>query len=79
MRASHTDDVSGPPGEHDIEQFWHLGSLAAKSHLSLPDGAELCDSWRSTTFGKKHASPMLRVHRRCTLPLRLEARIDLIR
>jgi hypothetical protein len=74
-----TDDVSGPPGEHDFEQFWHLGTLAARSKLILPADAELTDSWRSTTFGEKHASPMLRVHRRCALPLRLETRIDLNR
>ena len=72
-----TDHVLGPPGEHDIEQFWHLGSLAARSKLILPRDAELTASWRSTTFGEKHPSPMLRVHRHCPLPLRLETRIDL--
>ena len=72
-----TDTVSGPPGEHEIEQFWHLGSLAARGHLILPVDAELSDSWRSITFGEKHPSPMLRVHRRSKLPLRLEARIEL--
>jgi len=72
-----TDDVSGPPGEHDIEQFWHLGTLAARSKLILPADAELIDSWRSTAFGEKHPSPMLRVYRRCRLPLRLHTRIDL--
>ncbi len=71
------DHVGGPPGEHDIEQFWHLGSLAARSKLTLPAGAELIDSWRSSTFGEKHAAATLRVHRHCPLPLCLEARIDL--
>jgi hypothetical protein len=72
-----TDYVSGPPGEHDIDQFWHLGSLAARSKLILPADAELAESWRSSTFGEKHPSPMLRVHRHCALPLYLETRIDL--
>lgn len=72
-----TDDVLGPPGEHEIEQFWHLGTLAARSKLIVPADAELTDSWRSTAFGEKHSSPMLRVRRRCALPLRLETRIDL--
>jgi hypothetical protein len=71
-----TDNVSGPPGEHDIEQFWHLGSLAARSRLFLPDDAELSESWRSTTFGEKHPAPMLCVHRRSELPMRLETRIN---
>jgi hypothetical protein len=70
-----TDTVSGPPGEHEIEQFWHLGSLAARSRLILPADAELRDSWRSTKFGEKHPAPMLRVYRRSKLPLVLEARI----
>jgi hypothetical protein len=74
-----TDHVSGPPGEHHIEQFWHLGSLAARSKLILPADAELTESWRSTTFGEKHSAPMLRVQRRSELPLRMETRIDLNR
>ncbi len=72
-----TDHVDGPPGEHNIEQFWHLGSLAAGSRLILPAGAELVESWRSITFGDKQPAPMLRVHRRCHLPLCLETRINL--
>lgn len=71
------DSVDGPPGEHDVEQFWHLGSVGARSKLIPPAGAVLEQSWRSTTFGSKHPAPMLRVHRRCGLPLRLETRIDL--
>ncbi len=74
-----TDDVSGPPGPHDVEQFWHLGSDEARAKLVLPDDAELVESWRSTMFGEKHRSPMLRVRRRSDLPLRLEARIELSR
>ncbi len=73
------DTVSGPLGEHEIEQFWHLGSLAARRRLILPAGAELSESWRSMTFGEKHPSPMLRIHRRSKLPLRLESRIELTR
>ncbi len=57
-----TDDISGPPGEHEIEQFWHLGSLAARSKLILPFDAELSECWGSTTFGEKYPSPLLRIH-----------------
>jgi hypothetical protein len=71
------DEIEGPPGEHDVEQLWHLGSLDARSKLILPEGAELVESWRSSVFGEKHPSPMMRVSRRCALPLRLEARIVL--
>jgi hypothetical protein len=74
-----TDDVSGPPGTHDIEQLWHLGSEQARAKLVLPEDAELTESWRSTMFGVKYPAPMLRVRRRCELPIRLEARIELSR
>jgi len=74
-----TDDVSGPSGLHDVEQFWHLGSAHARAKLILPDDAELMESWRSTEFGRKFPAPMLRVRRRAELPIRLEARIDLSR
>ena len=71
------DEIEGPPGEHDVEQLWHLGSLDARARLELPEGGELVESWRSSVFGEKHASPMVRVRRRCALPVRLEARIVL--
>jgi hypothetical protein len=69
------DEIDGPPGEHDVEQFWHLGSLEAKACLVLPDNAELIEGWRSDTFGEKHPAPVVRVRRRCTLPVRLEAKL----
>jgi Heparinase II/III-like protein/Heparinase II/III N-terminus len=74
-----TDDVSGPPGTHDVEQLWHLGSLEARTKLVLREDAELTESWRSTAFGEKFRTPMVRVRRRGELPMRLEARIDLNR
>jgi hypothetical protein len=71
-----TDDIHGPPGEHEIEQLWHLGSLEARGKLVLAEPCELVQSWRSSAFGEKHPAPLLRVHRRCSLPVRLEARIE---
>ena len=72
-----SDEIDGPPGEHDVEQFWHLGSLDARARLELPEGGELVESWRSDVFGEKHPSPMVRVRRRCALPVRLESKIVL--
>jgi len=74
-----TDHVSGPPGSHDVEQLWHLGSPEARAKLILPEDAELTESWRSTMFGEKFLAPMLRVRRRSELPLRFEARIEVHR
>jgi Heparinase II/III-like protein/Heparinase II/III N-terminus len=73
------DDLSGPPGLHEVEQLWHLASSKARANLMLPDDAELTESWRSSRFGEKHLGPMLRVRRRAELPLRLEARIEVNR
>jgi hypothetical protein len=74
-----TDDVSGPGGMHEIEQFWHLGSADARAKITLPEDAEAGESWRSPVFGQKHLAPMLCVRRRGLLPMRLEAAIDLNR
>ncbi len=71
------DEIHGPPGEHDVEQLWHLGSAQARDRLTLAEGAECVDSLRSQSFGEKHWAPMVRVRRRGRLPLRLEARIRL--
>jgi hypothetical protein len=76
-RVSVTDQIDGPPGEHLVEQFWHLGSRAARDRLDLADDAEMLESWRSTVFGEKHPAPLARVTRRGPLPMRLEARIHL--
>jgi hypothetical protein len=72
-----TDDIEGPPGEHTIEQLWHLGSAQARARLVLPEGDELVESWRSSVFGEKHPAPMVRVRRSSILPLHLEASINL--
>ena len=69
------DEIAGPPGEHEVEQLWHLGSLSARARLVLPEGDELVESWRSAVFGEKHSSPMVRVRRKCALPVRLESKI----
>ena len=71
------DEIEGPPGEHDVEQLWHLGSDCARARLQLQEGGESIDSWRSAVFGEKHAAPLVRVHRRCTLPVRFESKIRL--
>ncbi len=71
------DEIDGPPGEHDVEQLWHLGSLGARARMVLAEGGELVESWRSSVFGEKHPAPMIRVRRRCTLPAHFEAKIVL--
>jgi hypothetical protein len=71
------DEIDGPPGDHEVDQLWHLGSANARSYLVLPSGAEILESWRSTVFAEKQAAPLVRVRRRGQLPMRLEARIQI--
>jgi hypothetical protein len=71
------DEISGPPGDHQVDQLWHLGSRDARAQLILPDGAELLESWRSAVLGEKHPAPLVRVRRRGAFPIRLEARIQI--
>jgi len=71
------DEVEGPPGDHDVEQLWHLGSPNARSQLVLPEGAEIIESWRSAVFGEKHPALLARMRRRGALPIRMEARIQI--
>jgi len=71
------DDISGPPGEHHIEQFWHPGSQEAQACLVVSEPAEAIDGWRSPVFADKQPSLALRIHRRCSLPACFAAAIKL--
>lgn len=71
------DDISGPAGEHDVEQIWHLGSMEARNCLVVAKDAEAIESWRSIAFGDKRPGVAMRVRRRGELPMRLCAGIVL--
>jgi hypothetical protein len=69
------DDVSGPAGEHEIEQLWHLESLEAAKRFVFSQEPEPIESWRSMVFAGKSPSYALRVHRKRSLPARFAAGI----
>jgi hypothetical protein len=86
------DEITGPPGEHLIEQFWHSGEtvtaesatrfrLGRGARLLLSGGGEAASGgehgWRSRVLGSKEAAAVIRVARRGVLPMRLTAAIDL--
>jgi len=52
------DRLTGPEGEHDFEQFWHLGPGAGSMTMlsSLPHKAEQIEGWRSRCLGSKEKS-----------------------
>ena len=70
-----TDDITGPPGQHALEQFWHLGSTGAIRHLAV-EGGVVREAWRSDCFGSKQLGPVVVVEKRTELPCRLEASIQ---
>ena len=71
------DDVSGPLGEHMIEQFWHLASTRDRDRFITSDVADLIESQRSRVFGVKTGAPALVVRRKTVLPAVLATAIHL--
>ena len=87
-----TDEIEGPAGTHELEQFWHPGAyaralsgrefaLGAGAVLALDGEAELSEGgefgWRSPAFAVREPAPVIRRVRHTTLPARFEARITL--
>jgi hypothetical protein len=81
------DQVDGPAGEHEIEQFWHFAvSPTARTAETwgigdiaefTAEGGELEEGWRSRCFGSKEAVSVIAVRTRTTLPISLRARLSL--
>jgi hypothetical protein len=62
------DTVTGPEGEHLIEQFWHLGSPLVPIFFSDPAAARQEDGLRSRVLGSKEAAPVICVAWKTGLP-----------
>ena len=82
------DELDGPPGEHLVEQFWHVGAVVQQTargewrighaaDLSVEDGQRE-QAWRSRVFGSKEASWVVVVRRRIAFPASLRAQLRLI-
>ncbi len=86
------DDITGPPGEHLIEQFWHCGeavTAVSPRHFRLGRTARLLlshdaeyetggeNGWRSRVLGSKEPAGVMRVSTLGKLPMQLTAAIDL--
>jgi len=81
------DELEGPPGEHLVEQFWHVGAVVQQTtpgewrighaaDLSV-EGGQLEQAWRSRVFGSKEASCVVVVRRRIAFPASLRAQLRL--
>ncbi len=82
------DELEGPPGEHLIEQFWHVGSdvqqmgsevwrIGEVAEL-IVEGGQCEQAWRSCVFGSKDLSPLVVVRKRTALPATFRAELRLI-
>jgi hypothetical protein len=72
------DEVNGPPGEHLLEQFWHLGSDQAARRFTFDGPVETMEGWASSGFNEKHPAPVIKVARKATLPQRFTTSISLV-
>ena len=71
------DSVDGPPGEHTVEQFWHLAAEEEAARMSFSAPAERSQGWRSRAFASREPAPVLCVRARATLPIVLGTVLDL--
>ncbi len=70
------DEISGPPGEHLIEQVWNPGDGASQDLFAFSEPAEEAAAEVSPVYGMKTPSSMLVVKRQGTLPLALAMCFD---
>lgn len=71
------DTVDGPPGDHVLEQFWHLDAIEDAVRLSFASPAERLEGWRSRAPGAREPIPVLGVTYRGPLPASMAAVLDL--
>jgi hypothetical protein len=66
------DDIHGPEGEHNIEQFWNI---SADASLITSEPFAIESGWRSDTYGSRTGISRKVVRTRSRLPLRLIAAV----
>jgi hypothetical protein len=71
------DSVNGAPGEHLLEQFWHVASEDWIKLFRFPVPVEQTIGWRSRCFGQREPGPVLVARRHSELPAILPAAIRL--
>jgi hypothetical protein len=71
------DVVNGSPGEHLVEQFWHLASEQYISLFRFPLRVEQSPGRRSRCFGQQEPAPVLVARRHATLPVIMPAAVRL--
>jgi hypothetical protein len=76
LRIVVLDEVSGPPGEHSIEQIWNLAPAASQVALSFSDPEIETHVESSPAYGAKVRSTAIVVRRQGVLPLEIAMCLD---
>ena len=71
------DTVEGPPGDHTLEQYWHLAAREDAVRLSFTSSSKNLEGWRSRAFGAREPAPVVRVEYHGPLPAHMAAVLDL--
>jgi Heparinase II/III-like protein/Heparinase II/III N-terminus len=71
------DTVDGPPGDHLLEQFWHLNDPEDAARLAFTASAEILEGWRSRALAMREPVRVLRVSYRGSLPTQMASVLDL--
>jgi hypothetical protein len=71
------DTISGPSGDHRLEQFWQLDSAEDAARFSFSAPAEMVDAWRSRALCSREPAAALCVTLQGPLPAQMAAVVDL--
>ena len=71
-----TDEITGPPGEHSVQQFWNLGPAADQVHFSFlhPSHEEKTDV--SPAYGARFPARAILIKSQGPLPMSLSMRLN---
>ena len=75
-RITVLDEISGPPGDHQVQQLWNLGPAASQVHLAFSDPSEEASAHFSPAYGAKVPIRALTVNRQGVLPISLAMSLD---
>ena len=71
------DTIDGPPGDHTLEQFWHLNAPGDAVRFSFSGRSEVVGAWRSRALCSKEQATALCVKLQGALPAHMAAVVDL--
>jgi hypothetical protein len=70
------DTVEGPPGEHELEQWWHLGAPDEANRFRFSAPVAAVKTWRSRALCSKEEAAALVVRIKGSLPVQIAMALD---